>query len=887
MRRHGDRAVLASILVTLLAMIGAPSAHSQASDAMPTMRAIVQRERGGPDVLMLTRQPIPVPGVGQVRIRVVAAGVNPIDWKARQPNYVSPTSGAMPPLQMIPGNDVAGVIDAVGEGVTQWRVGDAVYAALHRSRSGGYAEYTVTYADDVARKPVRLGFEEAAALPTAVMTAWRYLVDTNYLAPGKRVLIHAGAGSVGSAAIQIAKARGAWVATTASARHHEWLRALGADQVIDYQTSRFEEVVRDIDVVFDTVGGDNPARSAQVLRRGGTLVAFSQLPAEVCVPLEIACPKPLPPPNNFTRFLEQAAALVDAGQLSVRIDRALPLEQAAAAQEASQRGGASGKLILRIGAAPVAGRPNILLIVADDLGMADLGAWGGEIDTPNLDRLTARAVRFTNFHTAPTCSPTRAMLLTGVDHHRAGLGAMAESLQFNPQLKGRPGYEGHLNARVVTIASRFREAGYTTMVSGKWHVGYEAPDLPPARGFDRSFVLLQGGAGHFDGGPLMPFDPVSSFREDGRAVEWPRGQFSTNYFTERALGYLRERPRDRPFFAYVAYTAPHWPLQAPAATLRKYRGRYDAGWDAIRAQRLEKMRALGLLGNETRAAPRPANVPAWSSLTPEQQRREARLMETYAAMVDNLDSNIGRLLRALERDGALRNTVIVFMSDNGAEAMVPDTAPLPGLKEWVARTFDNRFENIGKVGSYVGYGPQWAHVSAAPLRAFKGTTFEGGIRAPAFIALPGGEGKVFNEYAHARDLSVTLLRVAGLAPTQSLAAESSGVWPMEGRALLDDSGAPIVAKATPTAHFELFGHRAARRGDWKAVSLWRGAEGPGPWSLFDLRSDPSESQDLANARPDELAALIALHDSWTREYGVLEPARNAPSYDVEKKPASP
>ncbi len=875
---------LASALVACSAF-GAAHAWGETPAATATMRAVVQRESGGPEVLTLTQLPIPTPGAGQVRIRVVAAGVNPVDWKARQPNYVSPTSGPMPPLQLIPGNDVAGVIDAVGAGVTQWRVGDAVFAALHRARTGGYADYTVTFADDVARKPVRMGFEEAAALPTAAMTVWRYLVDPGHLAPGKRVLIHAGAGSVGSLAIQLAKARGAWVATTASARHHEWLRSLGADEVIDYQTQRFEEVVRDIDVAFDSVGGDYPARSAKVLRRGGTLVAFAQLSAAECLPLGIECPRPPPPPSSFARFLQGVAQEVDAGRIQVRIDRALPLESAAAAQEANKRGGTNGKLILRIGAAPSAGRPNILLIVTDDLGVSDLGAWGGEIETPVLDRLTARAVRLTNFHTAPTCSPTRAMLLTGVDHHRAGLGAMAESLQFNPQLKGRPGYEGHLNTRVVTIASRLREAGYATMVSGKWHVGYDTPDLPPARGFERSFVLLQGGAGHFDGGPLMPFDPVSSFREEGRAAQWPRGQFSTNYFTDRALEFLRARPQDKPFFAYVAYTAPHWPLQAPAATLRKYRGRYDAGWDVVRARRLEKMRTLGLLDDVARAAPRPANVPAWSSLTPDQQRHEARLMETYAAMVDNLDSNIGRLLRALERDGALRNTVIVFMSDNGAEAMVPDTAPLPGLKEWVARNFDNRYENIGKVGSYVGYGPRWAHVSAAPLRAFKGTTFEGGIRAPAFIAFPGGPGVTFREYTHVRDLSVTLLRVAGLAPTLSLATETAGLWPMEGRALLDDTGTPLPPTAPPTAHYELFGHRAVQRGPLKAVSMWRGAEGPGPWSLFDLQQDPSESHDLAQARADDLAALVAAHDRWTQAYGVLEPARAAPSYGTERKPA--
>lgn len=523
-------------------------------------------------------------------------------------------------------------------------------------------------------------------------------------------------------------------------------------------------------------------------------------------------------------------------------------------------------------AAPARAHPDIVLIVADDLGFSDLGAYGGEIATPTLDRLAARGVQFTDFHAGPTCSPTRAMLMSGIDHHRAGLGSMAEALRFNPQMRGKPGYEGHLNDRVVTIAQRLRDAGYATRMVGKWHLGDEPPDLPPARGFERSYVLLPGGAQHFDAKKAIPFDRDDTLREDGRVSTWPDGRYSSDYYTDRMIEYVAGAPADRPIFAYMAYTAPHWPLQAPAADIERQKGRYDEGWDAVRAKRLARQRELGVIGASIQAADRPPSMPAWDSLGKEERQRQARLMEIYAAMVENLDHNIGRLLAALEARGALDDTVIVFISDNGAEAMQPEQSRLPGLSEWIAKNFDNATANLGSATSYVGYGPSWAHVSNAPWRAYKGGPYEGATRVPAIIVAPGVDPQRSHAYANVLDLAPTLLAMAGAEPAAGI---------LDGERIFDRKGRPVPAGDTRVANTELFGHRSVRRGGLKAVSPWLGAAGNGPWQLYDLEADPGERRDLAAERPGDIADLAALHAQWAREQGVILPVKDAPVYGAD------
>jgi len=295
------------------------------------------------------------------------------------------------------------------------------------------------------------------------------------------------------------------------------------------------------------------------------------------------------------------------------------------------------------------GAPNILLVVVDDLGYADISSFGGEISTPNIDALAKRGISFTRFYAPMTCSPTRAMLMTGTDNHIAGLGNMAETISDN-QME-LPGYEGYLNDRVVTVAERLRDAGYHTYMAGKWHLGLNYEQSAYARGFERSFALLYGAGSHFNDmvGPDL-HRSRALYREDGELLETlPDSFYSTRFYTDRILENIDSQLNDsKPFFAYLSYTAPHWPLQAPDDIIDKYQGRYDDGYDVIRAQRFARMKKMGILHAHAELPPRPAFIPPWHSLTEKEKRKHAKTMEVYAAMVDELDQNIGRVLRYLE-----------------------------------------------------------------------------------------------------------------------------------------------------------------------------------------------------------------------------------------------
>src|SRR6516225_4922698 len=328
-----------------------------------------------------------------------------------------------------------------------------------------------------------------------------------------------------------------------------------------------------------------------------------------------------------------------------------------------------------------AGRPNFLIIVADDLGFSDLGAFGGEITTPRLDALAFAGLRLSAFHSAPTCSPTRSMLLTGTDHHIAGLGTMAESL--TDELRGHPGYEGYLNDSVVTVAELLRDADYETLMSGKWHLGLTAHRSPAARGFERSFALLPGAANHYGYEPQADVKPgllrltPSLYAEDRDFVAPPQGFYSSDSFTDRLIGYLEARDRGRPFFAYLAFSAPHWPLQAPAEIVAHYRGRYAAGPEALRLARLERVKRLGLAPANAEPDPMVGGRP-WEELTEAERSLAARAMEVYAGMVERMDWNVGRVIDHLTRTGDLDNTFILFMSDNGAAGELLEAMPFFG-----------------------------------------------------------------------------------------------------------------------------------------------------------------------------------------------------------------
>ncbi len=525
-----------------------------------------------------------------------------------------------------------------------------------------------------------------------------------------------------------------------------------------------------------------------------------------------------------------------------------------------------------IAADPTPARPNILLVMVDDMGFSDLGTFGSEIRTPHLDALAQAGLRLTNFHTTPVCAPTRAELLTGVDHHQTGIGNFPELRQDNQ--KDAPGYEGYLTDKVVTIAERLKAAGYATFMSGKWHLGYDPRANPAARGFDHSFVLLGGGHNHFGRDPnysaVIP-NAGTVYTEDGKKVPTPQPFYSTDYFTQRLIDFLPAKGSDKPFFGYLALTAPHYPLHASPEDIARYAGKYDVGYDVLRQQRLARQKTLGLFGQDVEAHPQTEPAP-WDALTPERQQIEARLMETYAAMVDRIDQNIGRLIGALEAKGLRDNTIIVFLADNGAEGHQLDKSVIAAEQgKRLLASGDNRLESIGSAKSYVWYGPNWAEAATAPSRLYKSFPTEGGTRVPAFIWNPGRvRSGISGNYVSVRDVLPTLLDFAGVpistkfAGKVVLAPQGHSIRGWLKDAALDPKLEEVVANG------EMFGRLYARSGRMKAVMIPR-PTGPGVWQLYDVVADPGEVHDLAKAQPKTLAALEVQWKRYAKEKGVVLP----------------
>ncbi|MFT5576933.1 MAG: arylsulfatase A-like enzyme [Bermanella sp.] len=520
-------------------------------------------------------------------------------------------------------------------------------------------------------------------------------------------------------------------------------------------------------------------------------------------------------------------------------------------------------------------RPNILLIVADDLGYTDVGAFGGEIATPNIDRLASEGLRLSNFHVLPTCSPTRSVLLTGVDNHTAGIGSQI----ITAKQEGKPGYEGFLNKRVVTIPEILSTTGYRTYQTGKWHLGVTESQSPFARGFQETFALLPGGGSHFnDQQPLHPAEPVV-YRRNGKIVdELPDDFYSTQYYTDMLLSWMeRDKNSGQPFFAYLAYTAPHNPLHAPVEYIKRYSGRYDAGYEVLRKARFAALKAQGLIPQNQEMAPWPAAVKRWNDLSTSEKENEARDMEIYAAMIDYMDEQIGRVYQWLQDNGELENTIIVFFSDNGASGLPVSIYPTH-TPEFHTR-FDDSLDNRGASGSFVVMSAGWATASTAAFRLFKGFSTEGGIRTPA-IMRPAGpplqqdspvtdshkELATSGQFVHVRDLMPTIL---DLAETQLPATQKLAIGPLEGKSLislLDDPLNTIFEEEE--VGYELHGSRAFISGEWKALQI-PVPLGNGEWQLFNLKTDPGEARNLAAERHDILDSLIASHEDYEQYQGVV------------------
>jgi arylsulfatase A-like enzyme len=506
------------------------------------------------------------------------------------------------------------------------------------------------------------------------------------------------------------------------------------------------------------------------------------------------------------------------------------------------------------------GVPNFVIILVDDMGFSDLGCYGGEILTPNLDRLAAGGVRFTQFYNAARCCPTRAALLTGLYPHQAGVGHMVGN-------DGIPSYQGYLGDRCVTLAEALRPAGYAALAVGKWHVGSAPGRWPLDRGFDRFWGTPSGGGVYFK--DSLQIRKEIFFVNGSERIEPPDDLYVTDTFTDRGLEFIEEavtRTR-KPFLLYLAHIAPHWPLQARPEDIAKYRGRYDVGWDAVRDRRFARQKEMGIVPRAAALGPRDPQAKPWAEMPEEARRDLARRMEIYAAQIDSIDQNVGRLVAKLEELGQFENTLILFLSDNGCSA---EGGPggfsrgMPGAP-------------IGTGLSYASTGLEWANAANAPLRKFKMDAYEGGIATPLVAHWPariaagndagGKPGRLEHAPGHVIDLMPTLLELAGAEHPAAL--RDKPILPPEGRSLVPLLVGQPGRRPAETSPRPLFwehqGSKAVRLGDWKAVARGRGA-----WELYDVRLDRGETRDLAAEHPEKTAELAALWRAWAERCGVWE-----------------
>ncbi len=516
-------------------------------------------------------------------------------------------------------------------------------------------------------------------------------------------------------------------------------------------------------------------------------------------------------------------------------------------------------------------RPNILIVVADDLGFGDIGPFGdARVSTPQLDAFSREALRMTNFHVQPTCSPTRAALLTGADNHRVGLGSMRETR--DKRMETAPNYEGALNGHALTIAQVLKDNGYHTYMAGKWHLGAGPANNPAAQGFERSFALAGGGGSHWDSHGLVgSMYPVSTFLKDGKKAERPPG-YSSDIYADMVIDWIRDGAADgKPFLAYLAFQAVHDPVQAPGSYIDKYKGKFDAGYDKARVERFENMLRMGVIPPNTRMAPRIPLVPEWSALSEPQRQYQARLMEVYAAMIDNMDHNFGRVVQYLKDSGQYDNTAVVFLSDNGPTPVYMDFYPGNADGKWISQTFDNRFDNIGREKSFAGLGPGWAVVGATPLRLFKFFQTEGGTLSPMMIKLPGFAkgGTMTDSFAAVEDLFPTLLDLSGA--TRPATRGDQALAPLKGSSML-----PMLSGRSASVHpadyeqaQELWGSMYYRKGDWKLLWLPK-PFGTGEWELYNMTDDRGETTNVAGQHPALVAELKDKYRQWAAVNGVLD-----------------
>lgn len=514
-------------------------------------------------------------------------------------------------------------------------------------------------------------------------------------------------------------------------------------------------------------------------------------------------------------------------------------------------------------------KPNIVLIVADDLGYADLGFYGSEISTPNIDALASAGMLLTDFYSSLTCGPTRAMLMSGMSNHMAGVGV--QSAPRLPEHIGQQNYLGYLSFRVASLAELMADAGYNTYMTGKWHLGMDVENGPHARGFKKNFISLDGAA------HLGPWDwrgpQNANYRDGDELVQVDESWYTTRDYTKKMLDFIDEDLEDdKPFFAYLAYTAPHWPLQAPEEAIAKYDGVYDIGYEEIYRRRFLRMQELGYISADNEPLqPEDLFSPRWEEQSPQDRALAAKRMQVYAAMVSELDKYVGQVIDYLKEIGEYDNTFIMFMSDNGAESSRLDLTP--NYQAFITSgAYDQGVDNLGRPNSYVMYGRNWATVSETKFRRHKATAFDGGIHVPAFVHFPAmiEGGTQSDGFGTVMDIMPTFLALAG---TQHPGTQFQGreILPIQGKSLL-----PLLTGESNEVHtsdevvgWELNGHRAVRQGDWKIVWDLALPEDERHWQLFNLEQDSNEKVDLGAELPDKKAEMIGKWENWEAENGII------------------
>ncbi|PYG32511.1 arylsulfatase [Pelagimonas varians] len=529
-------------------------------------------------------------------------------------------------------------------------------------------------------------------------------------------------------------------------------------------------------------------------------------------------------------------------------------------------------------------RPNILVLIADDMGFSDVGAFGSEIETPTIDRLAAEGMLFTNYHVGASCSPTRTMLISGVDNHLAGLGNMLE-IQADNQF-GEPGYEGHLNDKVVALPRLLKDAGYHTYMTGKWHLGHEPGTIAYDRGFEKSFMLAESGADNWVEQPYAPFYDRVHYYEDDTLTSLPtEGYYSSDFWTQTMIDYIDSNLGDgKPFLAWVGYQAVHYPHQAPKEFIDKYDGVYDAGFEALRASRLATQKEMGLVSpgieldsDLLKTSFQPWQMPDWDALSDEEKAFHARQMQTYAGMLDNMDGNIDRILSFLEEKGELDNTLVIFQSDNG-----PDPNQLPqseAYRDWYNANYDKvyiedfngDFSSMGQKGVYADYGPGWAAAAATPGSYFKTFSTEGGLRVPLIVRFPGvvEPGSKVEKFAYVRDVLPTILEVAGVERPGPV-YDGREIYVPDGISML-----PVLKGDVQTVRgedqpvgYELAGSSAVFKGRYKLMQNLA-PKGDGAWELFDIEADPSELTNLAADMPELVVEMRTFYEKWSKDVNLV------------------